>query len=92
MERFVIGTNGVQPLIIITKRFILDIAAALEPPLLKEQYPHKDVMNCLDFYMLKMFLFKIVCWDLLDHTQSTRISVFDCFDFLETDIPLWALN
>ena len=61
MERFVIGTNGVQPLTIITKRFILHIAAALEPPLLKEQYPHKDVMNCLDFYMLKIFLFKVVC-------------------------------
>ena len=33
MERFVIIVNGVQPLNIITKRSILDDAAALDPPL-----------------------------------------------------------
>ena len=33
MERFVIIVNGWKPLIIITKRSILDIAAALDPPL-----------------------------------------------------------
>ena len=33
MERFVIIVNGCQPLTIITKRFILDGAAALDPPL-----------------------------------------------------------
>ena len=32
MERFVIIFNGFQPLTIITKRSILDIAAALDPP------------------------------------------------------------
>ena len=31
MERFVIIANGFQPLTIITKRFILDVAAALDP-------------------------------------------------------------
>ena len=33
MERFVIIVNGFQPLTIITKRSILDAAAALDPPL-----------------------------------------------------------
>ena len=33
MERFVIVVNGHQPLTIITKRSILDVAAALDPPL-----------------------------------------------------------
>ena len=33
MERFVIIVNGFQPLTIITKRSILDVAAALDLPL-----------------------------------------------------------
>ena len=33
MERFVIIVNGFQPLTIITKCSILDVAAALDPPL-----------------------------------------------------------
>ena len=33
MERFVIIVNGCKPLAIITNRFILDVAAALDPPL-----------------------------------------------------------
>ena len=33
MEHFVIIVNGFQSLTIISKRFILDIAAALDPPL-----------------------------------------------------------
>ena len=33
MERFVIIANGFQPLTIITKHSILDVAAALDPPL-----------------------------------------------------------
>ena len=33
MERFVITVNGFQPLTIITKRSILDVAAVLDPPL-----------------------------------------------------------
>ena len=34
MERFVIIVNGFQPLTIITKHSILDVAAALDPPLI----------------------------------------------------------
>ena len=37
MERFVITVNGLQPLTIITKRSILDVAAVLDPPLLFSQ-------------------------------------------------------
>ena len=37
MGHFVIIGNGLQALTIITKRFILDVAAALDPPLLKMQ-------------------------------------------------------
>ena len=33
MERFVIIVKGLQPLTIITKRSILDVAAFLDPPL-----------------------------------------------------------
>ena len=33
MERFVIRVNAWKPLTIITKRSILDVAAALDPPL-----------------------------------------------------------
>ena len=33
MERLVIIVNGFQPLTIITKRSILDVAAVLDPPL-----------------------------------------------------------
>ena len=38
MERFVIIVNGFQPLTIITKRSILDVAAVLDPPLKKLRY------------------------------------------------------
>ena len=33
LERFVIIVNGWKPLTIITKRSVLDVAAALDPPL-----------------------------------------------------------
>ena len=33
LERFVIIVNGFQPLTIITKRYILGVATALDPPL-----------------------------------------------------------
>ena len=35
MRRFVIIANGPQPLTIITKRSILDVAAVLDPPLIQ---------------------------------------------------------
>ena len=39
MERFVMIVNGFQPLTIITKRSILDVAAALDLPLLLTYAP-----------------------------------------------------
>ena len=38
MERFVIIVNGFQSLTIITKRSVLDVAAALDPPLVSLEY------------------------------------------------------
>ena len=35
LERFMIIVNGFQPLTVITKRSILDVAAVLDPPLLE---------------------------------------------------------
>ena len=55
MERFVIIDNGWKPLIIITKHSILDVAAALDPPLiLLVQHLNFDEYNC--FYRLKTCL------------------------------------
>ena len=51
MERFVIIVNDFQPLIIITKRSILDVAVVLDPPLItlekaeKEQKEFKSEIN-----------------------------------------------
>ena len=50
MERFVIIVNGWKPLTIITKRSILDVAAALDPPLRKTIYLTKKILsdgNCI---------------------------------------------
>ena len=43
MERFVIIVNGFQPLTIITKRSILDVAAALDPSL--EEYKKLSIIS-----------------------------------------------
>ena len=40
MERFVIIVNSFQPLTIITKHSILDVAAVLDPPLVRFFYHH----------------------------------------------------
>ena len=46
MEGFVIIVNGFQPLTINTKHSILDVAAALDPPLVK-------VLFVITFYHLR---------------------------------------
>ena len=50
MERFVIIVNDWKPLTIITKRSILDIAAALDPPLSaqKVKFSIKDLFSKFD--------------------------------------------
>ena len=45
IERFVIIVNGRKPLTIITKRSILDVAAALDPPLTHEHYQETQIKN-----------------------------------------------
>ena len=49
MERFVIIVNGFQPLTIITKCSILDVAAVLDPPL--ETAKLTGFLYSFDFYM-----------------------------------------
>ena len=39
LDRFIIIVNGWKPLTIITKRSILDVAAALDPPLITYSLP-----------------------------------------------------
>ena len=50
MERFVIIVNGFQPLTIITKRSILDVAAVLDPPL------NTKVLNIWKYKKVKLVL------------------------------------
>ena len=42
MERFVIIANGQKPLTIITKHYILDVVAALDPPLFNAEEKCED--------------------------------------------------
>ena len=46
MEHFVIIVNGWKPLTIVTKRSILDVAAALDRPLILSRNMKKDKLNC----------------------------------------------
>ena len=52
MERFVIKVNGFQPLTIITKRSILDVAAALDPPLVL--IISSNICSYFTFFMQKI--------------------------------------
>ena len=45
MEHFVIIVNGLKSLTIITKRFILDVAAALDPPLRTEASAYQKLIR-----------------------------------------------
>ena len=55
MERFVIIVNGWKPLTIITKRSILDVAAALDPPLLLvriQTLPEQYLNSLTDLFVI----------------------------------------
>ena len=60
MEHFVITVNGFQPLTIITKRCILDVAAVLDPPLITMQYElflaHFHNFSCIALDSNKIFI------------------------------------
>ena len=62
MERFVIIVNGWKPLTIITKRSILDVAAALDPPLNK----YKNISRMKELFRCNKNIFHIFsrafCW------------------------------
>ena len=45
MECFVVIVNGFKPLAIITKRSILDLAAALDPPLMNFDTLKRETIN-----------------------------------------------
>ena len=56
MERFVIIVNGFQPLTIISKRSILDVAAALDPPLSLHKLLMENTLKMKavsDIYLIK---------------------------------------
>ena len=55
MECFVIIVNGFQPLTIITKHSILDVAAALDPPL-------NIIRLSVEYYFLKGVRSKVSHW------------------------------
>ena len=61
MERFVIIVNGYKPLTIITKRSILDAAAALDPSLKNIWFSHKVQ------YLRQKWQFLIVNFDQISH-------------------------
>ena len=56
MERFVIIVNGFQPLNIITKRTILDVAAVLDPPLKLRHHSLGEVWQRIYELLIKHFL------------------------------------
>ena len=57
MERFVIIVNGFQPLTLITKGFIMDVAAVLDPPLMfQHNKSSTDILNELMLANLVLLL------------------------------------
>ena len=72
MERFVIIVNGWKPLTIITKRSILDVAAALDPPLMTVSETClnqvKNVANLLRGMMNTFFVFVLMNFQLFHKT------------------------
>ena len=72
MERFVIIVNGWKPLTIITKRSILDVAAALDPTLMtvRETCSNqvKNVANLLRGMMNTFFVFVLMNFQLFHKT------------------------
>ena len=63
MELFVIIVNGFQPLTIITKRSILDVAAVPDPPLniaLTDNYPPNFIDSCIQSILNKLYTTKAI--------------------------------
>ena len=77
MERFVIIVNGFQSLTIITKCFILDVAAALYPPLNIAYIKHKD--SCFSKYSLEIHATSKTCVEMnaLKCVENNPFSMFN---------------
>ena len=56
MERFVIIVNGFQPLTIVRKRSILDVVAALDPPLVRGSSVYLEKYRIMTFAYLKYLI------------------------------------
>ena len=76
MERFAIIVNGFQPLTIITKRSILDVAAVLDPPLRKIVILSFLYFKAIDVKHLQTCKFKNI------HCTKTKFSIKDFLGFL----------
>ena len=70
IECFVIIVNGWKPLTIITRRFILDVAAALDPPLIS----FDSLMTFLALYR-GIFRFQNILFILVTQSSEIFISV-----------------
>ena len=77
MERFVIIGNSWKPLTIITKGSILDVAAALDPPL--------DILCC--FFVVKQFVYSIYTQQKVYFYLSNQVLVLYNL-FLEISIQI----
>ena len=75
MERFVIIVNGFQPLTIITKRSILDVAAALDPPLFSDR--GNDLYWAFSIFLEKgrPWEVQLLAANLIFYTRSSRPEV-----------------
>ena len=74
MERFVIIVNGLQPLAIITKSSILDVAAVLDPPLVLTESLLSIVSNYVS--QIKYHIYNVNLGD--KNYVSKKIYVYQC--------------
>ena len=81
MERFMIIVNGFQPLTIISKRSILDVAAALDPPLHVLKYKtitanHETSWkkSLRDMRLVIRFYYQNISWkDILIYKEAVQV-------------------
>ena len=84
MESFVIIVNGCQPLTIITKRSILDVAAALDPPLLVVWMAnHSTLSHAVYIIRLLPYTSKTIKnpykpWCIIFHHIPFSLAAFSC--------------
>ena len=84
MEHFVIIVNGWKPLTIITKSSILDVAAALDPPLISACPKKKEFNQTVRFSLYDLKLMKIDYYVQVDDwkIQSTLTTILPRRDWI----------